>query len=88
MLWLLVTAGALGVLLGLWLRVWVLLAASVALVVTTTVLMTPEQWPPLQASGFILMLLSTLQLAYLVGLLLSGIWARLASSAQISTCRR
>jgi hypothetical protein len=90
MLWLLVTASALGILLGLWLRVSALLGASVALVVTTAVLMTLGQWSLLQAIGFIFILLSTLQVGYLVGLLLSGARTRLphGNPPQVSTCGR
>ena len=79
MLWLLLTAIALGILLGLWLRVSALLGASVALVVATAVLMTLGQWSLLQAIGFIYLLLITLQVGYLVGLLLSGARTRLAA---------
>src|SRR6516164_5678389 len=79
MLWLLVTASAFGILLGLWLRVSALLGASVVLVVATAVLMTLGQWSLLQAIGLIYLLLITLQLGYLVGLLLSGARTRLAA---------
>ena len=89
MLWLLLTASALGILLGLWLRVSALLGASVALVVAATVLMTLGQWSLLQAIGFIYLLLITLQVGYLVGLLLSGARRHLASRQsppQVFTC--
>jgi hypothetical protein len=79
MLWLLVTASVLGILLGLWLRVSSLLGASIALVVTSAILMTLGQWSLLQAIGFIYLLLSMLQVGYLVGLLFSGARTRLAS---------
>ena len=90
MLWLLVTASGAGVLLGLWLRVPVLLAASIVLVITTSIWMTLEQWPLLEAIGFIFVLLITLQVGYLVGLLLSAAWTRVASRhpSPVSTSRR
>ena len=72
MLWIFVTASALGISLGLWLRVSALFVASVALVVTTAVLMALGHWSLLQAIGIIFILLSTLQVSYLGGLLLSG----------------
>jgi hypothetical protein len=89
MLWLLVSASALGLLLGLWLRVAALLGASVALAVTTAVLMALGHWSLLQAIGFIFILLSTLQVSYLVGgLLLSGVWTRLRNSRGNRLVRR
>jgi hypothetical protein len=88
MLWLLVTASALGLLLGLWLRVAALLGASVALAMTTAVLMALGHWSLLQAIGFIFILLSTLQVSYLGGLLLSVVWTRLRNSRGNRLVRR
>ena len=90
MLWLLLPAGGAGVLLGLWLRVPALLAASVALVGTAAVLMTLGEWPLGEAIAFIFMLLTALQVGYLVGLLLPSAWTRVASRhlSRVSTRRR
>jgi len=90
MLWQLVTSGILGVLLGLWLRVPAILAAAVPLVVITALLMTPRHWSLLEAVGFMFMLVTVLQIGYLIGLLMSLAWTRAPSrhSTQISTCQR
>src|SRR5262245_40200138 len=91
MLWLLIAAGGTGILLGMWFRVPALLAASVGLFAVTTVLMMRGQWPLLSAIVFIFTLLTTLQVGYLVGVMLSSAWQRIASrrhASQISAGRR
>jgi len=90
MLWLLVAVGAFAVLIGLWLRVPAVLVASMALAATTVVLMTLGQRPLLEAIVFIFTLLTTLQVGYLAGVILSSAWLRVASRhpPQVSTSRR
>src|SRR5262247_603189 len=91
LLWLLVTVGGTGVLLGMWFRVPALLAASAGLFAVTTVLMIRGLWPLLSAIAFIFTLMTTLQVGYLVGVMLSSAWQRIASrrqSSQISAGRR
>ena len=91
MLWLLVTVGGTGVLLGMWFRVPALLAASVGLFAVSTVLMIRELWPLLSAIAFIFTLMTTLQVGYLVGVMFSSAWQRIASrrhASQISAGRR
>jgi hypothetical protein len=90
MLWLSIAAAGGGVLLGLWLRVPAVCAASVAVVVNVVVLMTIERRPLLEAVAYASLLVIILQLGYLVGLLLSGTRARVTSRdpSHVSTCRR
>jgi len=91
MLWLLITVAGMGVLLGLWLRVPSVAAVSAALVPTPVLLITLKQWPLLEAIGFLFLLLTILQIGYLVGLLFSLAWKRVAprhSSSRVSSDRR
>jgi len=89
MLWLSIAAAGAGILLGLWLRVPAVLAAAAALVVIT-VLTTIERRSVLEAVTYAFMLVIILQFGYLVGLLLSSAWTRVASRdpSHVSTCRR
>ena len=62
-------AGFMGILLGLWFRVPLLIAASVT-TVALYLLMTPfAEFSPLSTAGMILALLGALQGGYLVGLM-------------------
>ena len=89
MLWLYVVAAGAGALLGLlWLRVIAILAGSIVLVATSVVFMTVQQWPLLEAIVNLLMLLATLQFSYLVALMLSSAWTRLASRTLTGGCTR
>jgi hypothetical protein len=91
MLWLLITVAGMGVLLGLWLRVPSVAAVSAALVPTPVLLITLKQWPLLEAIGFLFLLLTILQIGYLVGLLFSLAWKRVAprhNSSRVSSDRK
>ena len=78
MLWLLITVAGTGFLFGLWLRVPSIVGVSAALVPTPVLLITLKQWPPLEAIGFLCLLLTILQIGYLLGLILSYAWTRVA----------
>ena len=68
MLWAIVSAACVGILLGLWLRVASVVAASLILaVVSTPLLPLFTEWSLLIAVGFLFALLSALQCGYLVG---------------------
>src|SRR5215470_10832635 len=72
MLWLYMTAAGAGALLGLlWRRVIVVVAASVALIAVAVVVMTLRQRSLLEVVVNIPLLLTTLQLGYLVALMLT-----------------
>ena len=87
LLWALVIAGGTGLLLGLWLRVPAVLAASAATVVACTVLLPIANWSLLTAILFGFGLSTALQFGYLAGLMLScalsqaGSWSGLLRSA-------
>jgi hypothetical protein len=90
MLWLLIAVAGTGFLFGLWLRVPSIVGVSAALVPTPVLLITLKQWPLLEAIGFLFLLLTILQIGYLVGLLLSFAWKRVApryNSSRISSDR-
>jgi len=78
MVWLLITVAGTGVLFGLWLRVPSIVAVSAALFPTPVLLITLKQWPLPEAIGFLFLLLAILQVGYLVGLLFSLAWKRVA----------
>lgn len=80
MLWLLAMAGGMGVVLGLWLRVPSVIAASGALVLLCGVVMPLGDWPLLTAIAVSFALVGALQCGYLIGLMLSCVWARATSS--------
>jgi len=91
MLWLLITVAGTGFLFGLWLRVPSIVGISAALVPTPVLLITLRQWPLLEATGFLFLLLTILQIGYLVGLLFSFAWMRVApryNSSRVSSDRR
>jgi hypothetical protein len=72
--WLLVVACGFGVLLGMWLRVPSVVAASVATVLLCSILMPLTGWSPLAAIAYVFALLAALQCGYLVGVGLSHPW--------------
>ena len=88
MLWLLAMAGGMGVVLGLWLRVPSVIAASGALVLLCSIVMPLGDWPPLTAIAFSFALLGALQCGYLVGLIVSCAWARARSSPRALAWRQ
>jgi hypothetical protein len=76
MFWLVVIASGAGVLLGLRLRAPSVLAASVAIVLASLVLMPFGQWSFVAGTMFTVALLTALQFGYLVGLVLLSAWTR------------
>ena len=72
MFWLIVGATSTGILLGLWLRVSSVLAASL-LVVVASVALVPllTDWSLLTAVAFVFVLLAALQFGYLAGALIT-----------------
>ena len=91
MLWLVIAVAGTGVLFGLWLRVPALLAISAALVPIPVLLITLQQWSVLKAIAFLFLLLTILQIGYLIGLVLAYAWTRVAlrhNSPRISSGRR
>jgi hypothetical protein len=81
MLWLTVIAGGIGTLLGLWLRIYAVIAVSCVIVLASAVLIALLPWPLLQTAALTFALLAVLQCGYLAGCLLSSVWTR-ASSVQ------
>lgn len=89
MLWLYIAAAGAGALLGLLrLRVLAVLVVSVILVAISVVWTTYEQWPVSEAAINVFALLATLQFSYLVALMLSSAWTRLASRTLMGGCTR
>jgi hypothetical protein len=88
MLWLLIAVAGTGFLFGLWLRVPSIVGVSAALAPTPVLLIGLKQWPLLEAIGILFLLLTVLQIGYLVGLLLSFAWKRVAPRYRISSDRR
>ena len=91
MLWLAITVAGTGVLFGLWLRVPALLAISAALVPIPVLLITLQQWSVLKTIAFLFLLLTILQIGYLIGLVLAYAWTRVAprhNSPRVSSGRR
>jgi hypothetical protein len=80
MFWLVVMASGLGIVLGVWLRVHAVTIASSAIVLGNVVLMPIQPRPVLQAVTSTIALLCALQCGYLVGLMVSYIWARAGAS--------
>jgi len=77
MLWLFITAAGTGALLGLALwRVLAVFAASLALAVTTVILLSLAHWGLLGTIVYTLMLLGTLQCSYVIGFISSSRWTR------------
>jgi hypothetical protein len=70
------TAGATGVLLGLWFRAGALIAASATTVVLGLLLAPLAESSLLSTAGLVLILLSLLQAGYLAGLMISHVWSR------------
>ena len=76
MLWAFAAAGGMGLLLGLWFRMPVLLTAS-ALTAAAGVLFVPfKEMGAMAGVGLVYALLATLQVGYLAGLVLSYTWSR------------
>ena len=68
MLWLIVSAASTGILLGLWLRVPSVLAASLLVAVAGAVLVPLlTEWSLLTGMAFVFVLLGALQFGYLAG---------------------
>jgi len=91
MLWAIVSVGCIGVLLGLWLRVASVLAASLLLaVVSTALLPLLAEWSLLKMAGFIFALSSVLQCGYLAGAIIafSKMRARSAVNVDLPTVGR
>jgi hypothetical protein len=91
MLWLVITVAGTGILFGLRLRAPAVLAISAALVPIPLLLITLKQWALLEAIAFLFLLLTILQICYLVGLVLSYAWTRVAprhNSPRVSSGRR
>lgn len=82
--WLLVVAGAFGILLGLWMRVPSVIAASCALVLLCSAVMPLAGWSALTAIAYIFALLGALQCGYLIGLGLSHPWMTARGRARLS----
>jgi hypothetical protein len=76
MLWLLAAACGFGILLGLRLRMPALVAASMAVVLLSSVGMPLADWSPLKSITSSFVLLGALQAGYLVGLMASFAWTR------------
>lgn len=76
MLWSIATAGGVGILLGLKFRIASVIAASLGLAIVVATIAALRHWEPLAALkvGFVSLL--SLQLAYLLGLMLSGLYHR------------
>jgi hypothetical protein len=84
MLWAIVSVACVGILLGLWLRVASVIAASLILaVVSTPLLPLFTEWSLLKAVGFLFALLSALQCGYLVGAVIACSQMRSRSPANI-----
>ena len=84
--WLLVVACSLGILLGLWMRMASIVAASVGLAALCSAAMPLASWSPLTASMYIFALLGALQCGYLIGVALS--LPRVAARSRTRTVRQ
>jgi hypothetical protein len=80
MFWLVVMASGIGVVLGLWLRVYAVILASSAIVLANVVLMPLQPRPVMQAVTSTIALLCALQCGYLVALMVPYVWARAGAS--------
>jgi len=81
MLWWIVIFTSIGILLGLWLRVGSVLAASLLVaVVGTPLLILLTDWPLLTTVAFLFALLSALQCGYLAGAVIAAFSQRRAKS--------
>ena len=84
MLWAIVSVACVGILLGLWLRVASVVAASIVLAAVSTVLLPLlTEWSLLAAAGFLFALLSSLQLGYLAGAVIACSQTRTRSQANV-----
>jgi uncharacterized membrane protein AbrB (regulator of aidB expression) len=81
--WLLVVACAVGILLGLWMRIPSIVAASAALVLGCSVGMPLAGWSLLTALMYIFALLGALQCGYLIGVGLSLPWMTARGRARL-----
>jgi hypothetical protein len=87
MFWAILSVTCIGILLGLWLRVASVLAASLLLVVINTAFLPPlAGWSPLKVVGVVFLLLSALQCGYLVGAIVA-FKARTRSAANAARAR-
>jgi hypothetical protein len=84
MLWLVVVAGGIGILLGLWLRVHAAIAASGVIVLASVALLPFVPWSLIKAVMFTFALLGALQCGYLAGSMLSLVRTR-ANAPQRAT---
>jgi hypothetical protein len=85
MLWLIVSAASTGILLGLWLRVPSVLAASLLVAVASAVLVPLlTEWSLLTGMAFVFVLLGALQFGYLAGALIAVGHKRTRSQAHSS----
>ena len=94
MFWLILMAGGVGFLLGLWLlRVPLIGLVSAILVVICIAIAPLAQWGLALSAGFIFGLIGALQAGYLAGLMVSWAWARakapqaILRSSHIDQCR-
>ena len=94
MFWLILMAGGVGFLLGLWLvRVALIALVSVALVLVCIAVLPLAQWGLVLSAGFIFALIAVLQGGYLAGLMASWAWTRakapqaILRSSHIDQCR-
>lgn len=76
MLWSVAAAGGVGILLGLKYRIASVIAVSVGLAIVVALTATLQRWEPASALKIGFFSLLSLQLAYLIGLMLSALYHR------------
>ncbi len=76
MLWSIAAAGGVGVLLGLKFRIASVIAASLGLAIVVAATAAFRHWEPFTALKIGIVSLLSLQLAYLLGLMLAGLYHR------------
>jgi hypothetical protein len=79
MIWLILVAGGIGILLGLKLRMTSVLAASLAILATSLIVLPFSDWSFVSGAVFIAALITAVQFGYLLGLLLLTIWTRIGA---------
>ena len=86
MFWAFASTGSVGLLLGFWLRVPALIAASAVTAVVCFLVASFTELEPASAAGLTFALVGVLQVGYLAGLMLSCAWSwiRLSRSGQAS----
>ena len=75
MFWALASTGSVGLLLGFWLRVPALIAASAVTAVVCFLVASFTELEPASAAGLTFALVGVLQVGYLAGLMLSCAWS-------------